>query len=130
MPIEITVRHMNASDAVHDYARRKAQELVDEFSRIEHVHVILDVENRDKKAEVVIQGRNHIRVEADDCEENLRAALDRATEKAARQMRRLRDKVVDHKTAMKHEEENRTQQTERDVDEENGQTHRVRGGLS
>ena len=54
MSIEVTTRHMNAPGA-KEYAHEKAERLVELFPRIEHVHVILDVEKHRYEAEIVVQ---------------------------------------------------------------------------
>ena len=102
MPIEVTVRHMDVSQQVQNYARGKAEALVEDFPRVEHVHVILDLEKRNHVAEFVVQGKNHVRAEAKESAESLAAAIDSAVEKVETQLRRFRDKVQDHKPAMKH----------------------------
>jgi len=107
MPVKVTARHMETSQQVQDYARRKAEGLVEDFPRVEHVHVILDVEKRNRVVEVVVQGKNRIRAEAKESAENLAAAIDSAVEKVEKQLRRQRDKVQDHKPAMKHVEQTR-----------------------
>lgn len=108
MPIEITARHMHASDAMQEYAREKAADLMESFPRVEHVHVILDVQKHLYMAEVVVQARNHIRLEAEEASDNMRASTDKAMEKIERQLRKQRDKVQDHKTTMKHVEAHRS----------------------
>jgi len=110
MSIEVTFRHMDVKDRIQAYAREQAGDLAAEFPRVEHVHVILNYEKHEKSrmiAHVVVQARNHIRVEAEEESDSMRAALDDAMEKVARQLRRLRDKVQDHKAAMKHVEARR-----------------------
>lgn len=97
MPVEVTIRHMNVSDEMQVYAKAKAEELTEDFPRIEHVHVIVDREKRHKVVSVVVQARNHVHVEAEESAENLRAAIDVAMEKAERQLRKLRDKVQEHR---------------------------------
>ena len=104
MSIEITARHIHITQGFQGEARAQAQELVDLFPRIEHIHVILDLENRDYVAEVVVRAKNHIHVEATETGPHMKAVLDTAMEKAERQLRKLRDKVQDHHAAMKHEE--------------------------
>jgi len=107
MSIEVTFRHMDVKEQIQAYAREQAGELAGEFPRVEHVHVILNYEKHEKSrmiAHVVVQARNHIRVEAEEESDNMRTALDEAMEKVERQLRRLRDKVQDHKPAMKHGE--------------------------
>ena len=107
MPVEVTARHMEATDGMQEYARRKGAELVEVFPRIEFVHVVLDVEKRHQIATFVVQAKNKIRLEAEETSENMKASIDAAVEKVERQLRRLRDKVQDHKTAMRQEELNR-----------------------
>lgn len=97
MPVEVTARHMRATDAIHAYAEAKAQELMDSFPRIEHVHLILDQEKRTNVVEVIIQARRHVHVEAKEASENLRAAIDAAVEKAEKQLRKVVDKVHDRR---------------------------------
>jgi putative sigma-54 modulation protein len=105
MPIEITVRHAHAMDDMQPYARAKAEALMEEFPRVESLHVIMDLEKERHMAEILVQGRNHIRVGGKATTDNMRASLDAAADKVERQLRRLRDKIQDHKLAMKLEEE-------------------------
>jgi putative sigma-54 modulation protein len=107
MSIEVTARHMDARDVVLEYARGKADALVAEFPGIEHIHVILDAEKHQRVAEVVVQARNHVRVEAAESSENLRTAIDMAVDKVEKQMRRVREKRYDHKLAMRQGEAER-----------------------
>lgn len=107
MPIEVTARHIHATDVVQDYARDKANIIVKEFPRVEHIHVILDVQKHRNIAEIVVQAKNHIRVEAVESSDNMRASIDLAFEKVEKQLRKLRDKVQDHKLTMKYVEEDR-----------------------
>jgi len=97
MAIEITARHMNIGEETQDYARGKAEKLIEDFPRVEHVHVILDHEKHRYSAEVVVQGRNHIRIEAEECSDDVIASLDKAIDRAERQLRKERDKVQDHR---------------------------------
>jgi len=96
MAIEVTIRHMNAS-GIQDYAREKAEQLAEKFPRIEHVHVILDVEKHRHEAEIFVQAKNHIRLEASDSADNMSSAVDTAFSRTEKQLRKLRDKVQDHR---------------------------------
>ena len=104
MSVEVTARHMQATAELQAYARGKGELLFDEFPRLEHVHIILDVQKRHCIAEIVVQAKNKIRTEAEDRSENMLASIDHAFDRIERQLRRLRDKVVDHKGAMRHGE--------------------------
>ncbi len=116
MAIEITSRHVELPGMIQDYARDKSQSLLDEFPRLEHVHMILDAQRHSNIAELVVQGKNRIRVEADDKADDIRTAIDAATHKVEKQLRKLRDKVTDHKVKAKHGARNH-EDREREPDE-------------
>jgi putative sigma-54 modulation protein len=101
MQISVTARHMEITDAIRDYATEKTAEELDSFSRIERVHMILDHEKYRHQAELVIQAKNHIRVDAHAESEDMYVSIDQAVEKAGKQLRRLRDKIQDHKSREK-----------------------------
>ena len=101
MPIEVTARHIRASGELQGYATGKAQELVEAFPKVEHIHVILDRQKRQYVAEMVVQAKNHQRVEAAESSDNLRLAIDQAAAKVEKQLRRRREKVHNHKMTMK-----------------------------
>ncbi|MBU0679661.1 MAG: ribosome-associated translation inhibitor RaiA [Verrucomicrobia bacterium] len=98
MQISVTARHMEITDAIRDYAERRVEEAIMDFPRVENVHVILDVEKYRHKAEIVVQAANHIRVEAEAESDDMYVSIDNAAEKAQKQLRKLRDKVQDHKS--------------------------------
>ncbi|MDA0576882.1 MAG: ribosome-associated translation inhibitor RaiA [Verrucomicrobia bacterium] len=104
MSVEVTARHMDATAALQDYARRKADGLMADFPIVESVHVILDVQKHRHIAELVIQAKHRHRSEAEETADNMKAAIDAAVEKSERQLSRLRDKIQDHKAAMRHTE--------------------------
>ena len=102
MPTEVTARHMHAADKIQDYAKRKAKRMLEAFPRIERIHVILNIEKYRNIAEVVVQARSHIRIEAEESSNKMRTSIDSAVEKIEKQLRKLRHKVQDHKSVMKH----------------------------
>lgn len=101
MSIEVTVRHMDKKGNLQDYARRKAEMLIEEFPKVEYVHVILDVEKHRNIAEVFVQSKKHVRVEAKEVADDMIASIDLAVNKVEKQLRKVSDKSHDHKTAMK-----------------------------
>lgn len=96
MQVSITGRHVNVTDNIKAHVEEKLERCLGVFPQIESIHVILDTENRDSVAEVVVQGGNHMRVSSTEKSENLYDAIDRAVEHAERQIRKQRDKVQDH----------------------------------
>ncbi len=97
MSIEVTARHMEGAEAAKAYAQERSEKLMAMFPRVEHVHVILDVEKHRHEAEVVVQARNHIRVEAAETSDDMANSLDVAFERAEKQLRKLREKIQDHR---------------------------------
>jgi putative sigma-54 modulation protein len=98
MNITVTCRHMEMSDALRNHATARVQEGLAEFTRVTDVHVILEVQKKiNHIAEIDVRGKNHIHIEADETTTDMYASIDAAVEKAARQLRRLRDKIQDHK---------------------------------
>lgn len=112
MPIEVTIRHAEAMSDLQEYAESKANALVEEFPGVEHVHVILDVQKHLHIAEMLVQARHRTRLEAKETSDNMRASIDSAADKIEKQLRKVREKITDHKSAMKHFEAERERRTE------------------
>jgi len=96
--ISVTGRHMQITDAIRNYAFSRVADAMEEFPRVETVHVILEIEKYRQRAEVVVQAAGHIRVEGREESDDLYMSIDGAVEKAERQLRRHRDKIQDHRT--------------------------------
>jgi len=94
MAIEITARHLRVSAEQQGFARDKAEQLIAGFPKIEHVHVILDVQRHQFTAEFVVQHKALAKVEAKEICEDLVAGIDLAYEKVEKQLRKHREKVV------------------------------------
>ncbi len=99
MTINITARHADISEATKEHARAKLSAVVEAYPQVEHTHVILDIQKFRHIIEVIAQAQNHQRIEARDESDNMCASIDRVADKLDRQLRRARDKVMDHKTA-------------------------------
>ncbi len=112
MSIEVTVRHDDISKSTQDYVNSRAEEIMAEFTRVEHIHVTLNKEHRQFIVHVFAQAKNHIRVEAEEEDENINTAIEGALDKISKQLRKLRDKVQDHKVVMKHVENHRGEEPE------------------
>ena len=100
MSIIISVRSGNLSDTLKDYAEKKAQVIVEDYSKITSVRVILDTQKSRFKAEVIMRGKN-INIEADHESYEMYDSIDTAMEKVAKQLRRHLDKIQDHKKPVK-----------------------------
>jgi len=75
------------------------------FPGVEHVHVILDVEKHRHEAEVVVQAKGHIHVEAEESSSDMANSIDVAFERAEKQLRKLRDKIHEHRVKPGEKEE-------------------------
>ena len=102
MVIEITGRHMDVTEAVKEYAQKKVERTVSEFPHVLSVHVILDVQKYRHIAEVVVQGKDHLHIEASEDSENMYASIDAVVDKIEKQLRRTREKVHNHKGRKKY----------------------------
>lgn len=98
MSVDVTARHMKVRPAVQEYGRSLGEMLIEEFPRIESVHVVLDVGKRDQHiAAVIVQGKGHIRFESMEAAESMRTALDGAFTKAEAHLRKILTRARDKK---------------------------------
>ncbi len=94
MRIEITGRHVEVTDAIKEYARKRVEHHLADFPFVQSVHVILDVSKFRRIAEIVVTGRSHLQTEVKDESEDLYASIDRAVDKIVRQLNRFREKRI------------------------------------
>jgi putative sigma-54 modulation protein len=84
------------TEAIKEYARRKVLKAVEEFRSVESVHVILDVQKINHFAEVVVQGKHHLHLDAKETSGDMYASIDLVSDKIAKQLRKNHDKIVTH----------------------------------
>jgi putative sigma-54 modulation protein len=97
MDIHVTGRHVNVTPALHDYAAKKLDHIGIDFPRVLSAHYILEVEKFRQIAELIIQCGNHITIEARHVSEDLYASIDGVVDKVARQMRKYKTKIQNHR---------------------------------
>lgn len=97
MNVQFTARHFHASDTLKESVIARADDLTRYYENITSAHVILDAEDDlRKKCEVVLNTkRKNITGKAED--EKMGAAIDAAFDKVERQLKKLNQKVKDHK---------------------------------
>ncbi len=93
-PIKVTCRHMDATDAIRDYAEKKVEGLRLDYPRIIEAQVILDVQKFRQQAEIILHCSNHITIEASSETDDLYASIDESISKIARQMRKYKTKMM------------------------------------
>lgn len=94
VPISVTGRHVSITDAIKSYAESKVENIHLDYPRIIDVQVILDVEKHRHFAELILHCSNHIVIEASHECDDMYAAIDGATAKVARQMRKFKTKLL------------------------------------
>ena len=94
MPIEVTIRHLNADAGLKEYAELRAEKLMQEFPRVESVHVIIGVQRHLYEAEFVVQQKGLTAVGAKEHAANASAVIDTAAARAEKQLRKTLSKRV------------------------------------
>jgi len=94
MPIEVTIRHQNAAPGLKAYAEARAEKLVEQFPRVESVHVIIDVQRHLYEAEFIVQQKGMTAVGAKEHADSASAVIDTAAARAEKQLRKTISKRV------------------------------------
>jgi len=97
MQISITGRHMEMTDSLREHALQRLEKVASEFPRLQDAHIILDIERHRQIAELVIHAPNHVVVDAHEETSDMYASIDGAVDKASKQLRKIRDRMVAHK---------------------------------
>ncbi len=97
MEITVTGRHVDVTPALKEYAATKLDHIKVEFPRMLGAHFILEVEKFRQIAELVLVCGNHITIEAREVNEDLYAAIDKVVDKVARQLRKYKTKIQNHR---------------------------------
>ncbi len=94
LPITVTVRHEQVTDALRDHAIKKIEGLHLDYPRIIEAKVILDVQRNRHIAEIILFCANHITIEAHTEGKDMYTALDETIEKIARRMRKHKTRLM------------------------------------
>lgn len=92
MPIEVTIRHLDTDERLKAYAEARAEKLIQEFPKVESVHVIIDIQRHLYEAEFVVQQKGMTAVGAKEHASNARAVIDTAAARAEKQLRKTLSK--------------------------------------
>jgi len=94
LPITVTVRHEQVTDALREHARKKIESLHLDYPRIIEAKVVLDVQKNRHIAEIILFCANHIHIEAHSEGKDMYVALDETTDKIARRMRKQKTRLL------------------------------------
>ena len=103
VPVRITGRHVQATEAIKRYAESKIDNLHLDYPRIIEAHVILDVEKYRQSVEIILHCSNHISIEASAETSDMYASIDGAVDKIAQQMRKYKTKILRNHRPRRHE---------------------------
>ncbi|HAC80720.1 MAG: ribosome-associated translation inhibitor RaiA [Candidatus Binatia bacterium] len=95
VPVSITFRHLDSTDAIREHLEKKLSHVLEHIPAATDVHVILgaEIHHHRKTCEIVVHA-SHTQLTAHDEEQDLYAAIDRATAKLDAQARKLKGRVV------------------------------------
>jgi putative sigma-54 modulation protein len=96
MEIQITSRHTKASPSLQDTITSELEKIGKYYDKITSCHVVLDSEHVDKIAEITMHTFGHEIVGVAKAE-NIGKAFDEALAKAERQLKKVNEKVKNHK---------------------------------
>ncbi|MFP4013903.1 MAG: ribosome hibernation-promoting factor, HPF/YfiA family [Chitinispirillaceae bacterium] len=96
MNIQITSRHAKASQNLQETITAELNKLQKFFDKITSCHVILDSEHVDKTVEITMNTLGH-QVVGSAKAENVGKAIDEAVSKVERQLKKLNQKIKNHK---------------------------------
>jgi putative sigma-54 modulation protein len=99
MQLSTTFRHMEASQAVREYAEEKLDKIRKYFSRpLLAAHAVFSVErNHNHTAELSLTLPNGLAVQARETTEDMYSSIDLSVARIERQVRKWKDKIRDHK---------------------------------
>lgn len=98
MEIQITSRHEKASQSLQDTLTAELEGLQRFYDRITSCHVVLDKERGKEIIEIVVHMAGHT-VAGNAKAENLGKAIDLAITKVERQLKKINEKIKNHKGA-------------------------------
>ena len=95
MQLSVSGHHVDVTDSLRGYVESKIERLERHFDLVSDVHCILTVEKLRHKAEAKVNV-NGGTIFAETTEEDMYAAIDGLVDKLDRQVRRHKEKMVDH----------------------------------
>lgn len=94
LPIVITGRHLEITEAIREFIHRKIESLHLDYPRIIEAKVILDVQHHRQIAEIILFCADHIVIEVKSTTEDIYASLDESISKIARRMRKFKTRLL------------------------------------
>ena len=96
MQVNITTRHIEVNDDFKSYVTDKLDKLERYSNKIEEAKAIFSAEKQNHVSEIVLIGKG-FRITSTEKDEDLRTSFDLSISSAEKQLKKVRDKVKDHK---------------------------------
>ena len=96
MNITVNARHMEATEAMREYAESKVAKLPKYFDNIQSIEVIFDTQAGEACCEIVVHASRKLTFVAHSRDADLYASIDQCVDKIAQQLRRHKGKVRNH----------------------------------
>ncbi|WP_428261241.1 ribosome hibernation-promoting factor, HPF/YfiA family [Haliangium sp.] len=99
MQFSVTFRHMEATEALKEYARERMERIRKYFPDPIAVHVVMSTERGyNHRVDVTMQLHNGLTVAGREASESMYSSIDLVTAKIEKQVRRYKDKLRTHKS--------------------------------
>ncbi len=97
MQFSVTFRHMEATEALKDYAKERMKRIKKYFPDPIACHVVMSTERYNHRVDVNLQLHNGLQVAGHETTENMYSSIDLVVAKIERQVRRYKGKLSNHK---------------------------------
>ena len=97
MQFSVTFRHMDATEALKNYAREKLERIKKYFPDPMSVHVVMSTVRYNHRVDVNVLLHNGFQIAGRESTENMYSSIDLVVAKIERQVRRYKDKLRSHK---------------------------------
>ena len=95
MQLSVTGQQIDVTESLRDYVSDKIGKIERHFDLVSDVHCVLKVEKLRHRAEATVSV-NGGKIFADSTEDDMYAAIDGLADKLDRQVRKYKEKLVDH----------------------------------
>jgi putative sigma-54 modulation protein len=95
MQLSVTGQQIDVTDSLRNYVSSKIDKIERHFDLVSDIHCILKVEKLRHTAEATVSV-NGGKIFADSTEDDMYAAIDSLVDKLDRQVRKYKEKMVDH----------------------------------
>lgn len=99
MQLSVTFRHMEASDAIKEYAADKLHRIKKIFPDPIRAQVVVSTERHRHHVDINITLHNGLVIKGREVTEDMYAAIDLVMDKIERQIRKYKDKITSHRPA-------------------------------